>query len=495
MTAPLWTFDDAVAATGATREDAPGGVAVHAIDGVSIDSRSVAAGDLFVALTDQRDGHEFVEAAFVAGAAAALVRDDYARRPGDGMLLRVGDPLTALEALGRAARARTQARIVAVTGSAGKTGTKEMLRAMLSANGATHASDKSYNNHWGVPLTLARMPAETRYGVFEIGMNHPGEITPLTRMVRPHAAIVLNVLPVHIGQFKDEAAIADAKAEIFSGLEPGSGGGGTALINRDNRHAPRLINEAQAQGASITLFGSDETADVQLRDLTMTPDGSRFTLELGGTAWPIALATPGRHIALNALAALAACDVLGADVGSAAAALGAVQAGAGRGARLLLKAPSSAPSNAATDHATPDAPLLLIDESYNANPASMAAVIHGMALLPRADHPRRIAVMGDMLELGVHARTMHEGLATPLEQAQIDLVFTCGPQMKHLYERLPKARRGAWCADAATLYPALRAALEAGDAVMVKGSLGSRMGPIVEALIKDLREAAPKAKS
>jgi UDP-N-acetylmuramoyl-tripeptide--D-alanyl-D-alanine ligase len=242
MTSALWTFSELVSAAGGEADGAPG----LAVTGFSIDTRTIAPGEVFVALKDQRDGHDFVTAAFAAGAAAAIVSDGYVRGDGDGALIRVADTLRALEAVGRAARARLspEARVIAVTGSVGKTTTKDMLRAACAALGPTHASDKSYNNHWGVPLTLARMSAGTRYAVFEIGMNHAGEITPLTRLVRPHVALVTTVENAHIESFESEEGIADAKAEIFLGLEPG----GTALINLDNRHGPRLVRAARAQG-------------------------------------------------------------------------------------------------------------------------------------------------------------------------------------------------------------------------------------------------------
>jgi UDP-N-acetylmuramoyl-tripeptide--D-alanyl-D-alanine ligase len=379
----LWSFSDLSAVLGIE----PDGGAEGFVSGISIDTRSLVAGDLFVALKDQRDGHEFVSAAFKAGAAAALVANGYQRGADDGVLFRVPDPLAGLEALGRAARARLHedARIVAVTGSAGKTGTKEMLRACFSALGPTHASEKSYNNHWGVPLTLARMPRETRYGVFEIGMNHAGEIRPLTKMVRPHAAIVTTVEAVHLEHFPSVEGIADAKGEIFEGLEPG----GQAIIKYDNPYASRLKTIAERLGAQPVTFGFDRNADVGGEDLKLGHDGSEMVVRLGSRRIPLRLAMPGRHIAENALSVAAAIAGVGADVNQALAVLANLRPPAGRGAQSVLRIDGGE--------------ALLIDESYNANPASMRAALATLASLPREKFPRRIAVLGDMLELGPDA--------------------------------------------------------------------------------------------
>ncbi len=308
MAAKLWEFDELVRVSGATADGAPAG----AVTGFSIDTRTLAPGDVFVALKDQRDGHEFVTSAFKAGAVAALVKRDYVRAPRDGALIRTDDPLAALEAIGRAARARlaASARVIAVTGSAGKTGTKEMLRACLGACGRVHASEKSYNNHWGVPLTLARMPADTEYAVFEIGMNHAGEITPLTKMVRPHVAIVTTVEPVHLAYFPSVEAIAEAKAEIFTGLEPG----GTAVINRDNSYCDILEKHARQAGAKIVTFGLHQGADVKPAMLELEADGTDVVVETGGREISYRVAIPGPHIAQNSLAVVAALLAAGADL-------------------------------------------------------------------------------------------------------------------------------------------------------------------------------------
>ncbi len=476
MTRALWSFSDLAAAAGGQPEGAP----AAAVTGFSIDTRSIVPGDVFVALTDQRDGHDFVTAAFARGAAAAIVADRYVRKQGDGALIRVAETLPALEAIGRAARARlsAEARVVAVTGSAGKTTTKEMLRLAFQALGSTHASEKSYNNHWGVPLTLARMPPGTRTAVFEIGMNHAGEITPLTRMVRPHVALVTTVETAHIENFASEDGIADAKAEIFLGLEPG----GTAVINLDNRHALRLVAAARAAGAcvagvtteysaadAVARFGVDEA--VTLAGCRMTSTVSEGTAVRGGGrgAVPFTIGSIGMHMVRNALFVVAALDAAGADVAKGLSALASFAPPPGRGSRTRLQADGGE--------------ILLIDESYNANPASMRAALAVLPALPRADHPRRIAVVGDMLELGPDAAALHAGLWEPIDAAGVDLVFASGSNMARLFERVPESRRGAWAPASAGLEGPLLAALKPGDAVMVKGSNGSKMGLLVAAML------------
>ena len=468
--APLWTFDDLVAAAGGRPERATGVPAT----GLSIDTRTLQAGDLFVALKDQRDGHEFVTKAFEAGAAAALVSDAYAARPGDGPLVRVRNTLAGLEGIGRAARARlgSEARVIAVTGSAGKTGTKDMLRACLARIGPTHAADKSFNNQWGVPLTLARMPAATRFAVFEIGMNHAGEITPLSRMVRPHVAIVTTVEPVHLAQFPSVEAIAEAKAEIFAGLEPG----GTAVINRDNTHFETLRRHAEAAGARIVSFGQDARADVRPRVLEIASDGTTMEVVIGGREVRFRVAVPGIHIALNALAVAAAIHAAGADVAAALPALATLPPPPGRGSR--------------TELALGGGRVLLIDESYNANPASMRAAFAVLGTVPRSAWPRRIAVLGDMLELGADEAALHVALKEAVDAAGTDLVFACGPNMAHLFEALAPEQRGAWTPRSDALAERLLAALAPGDVVMIKGSNGSRMGPVADALRTRLGAAA-----
>jgi UDP-N-acetylmuramoyl-tripeptide--D-alanyl-D-alanine ligase len=460
--APLWDFAELVAAAGGQADGQP----QSPIVGLSLDSRGLARGDVFVALKDQRDGHDFVTSAFANGAAAALVSAGYQRRDGDGALIRVADTLCALENIGRAARARLapDARIVAVTGSVGKTGTKEMLRACCARLGATHAADKSFNNHWGVPLTLARMPADTRYGIFEIGMNHAGEITPLSQMVRPHVAIVTTVEAVHLEQFASVADIAEAKAEIFAGLQPG----GTAVLNRDNPHFDVLAGRARERGAAIVSFGLHRDADVRSLSVEPGPDGSDVTVRTPLHDVSYRLAMPGSHIVQNSFAVVAALEATGADVQTAVAALASITPPAGRGTRTPLTVPGGE--------------ILLIDESYNANPASMRAALSVLSALPRGRFPRRLAVLGDMLELGNEAASLHVGLKEAVDAAGVDLVFACGPHMAHLFAALPKRRRGAWAENSTGIEQALLDAAAAGDAVMIKGSNGSRMAPLVAAL-------------
>ena len=462
MTDALWSFDDLVAAAGGSAD----GAATKLIGGFSLDSRGISLGEVFVALKDQRDGHEFVASAFANGAAAALVSRDYARKSGDGALIRVGDTLRGLENIGRAARARLapDARVIAVTGSAGKTGTKEMLRACLARLGPTHAADKSFNNHWGVPLTLVRMPAATRYGVFEIGMNHAGEITPLSQMVQPHVAIITTVEAVHLEQFASVAEIAEAKAEILAGVVPG----GVAVLNRDNVHYDLLARRAGERGVRVVSFGLHAEADVRCVDVTLGADGSKVTARLAGRDVIYDVAVPGAHIVQNSLAVLAAIHEAGADAGKAIAALADMQAPAGRGTRTQLSVPGG--------------PILLIDESYNANPASMRAALSVLGTVPRAQYSRRIAVLGDMLELGGEAAALHAGLKEAVDAAGADLVFACGPHMLHLFAALPDGRQGAWAAQSSGIADALLDTVAAGDAVMIKGSNGSRMAPLVAAM-------------
>jgi UDP-N-acetylmuramoyl-tripeptide--D-alanyl-D-alanine ligase len=438
----LWTSDDAVTATL--------GAASHAFEatGLSIDTRTLKPGDLFVALKDARDGHDFVAAAFEKRAGAALVSRAV---EADGPLLRVANTQRGLEDLARAARARSDAKIVAVTGSAGKTTTKEILRLALGALGTTHCSSASYNNHWGVPLSLATMPRASQYAVFEIGMNHFGEIRALVGFVRPHVALVTTIAPAHLEFFGSCDAIADAKSEIFEGLEPG----GAALVPSDSAYAGRLIARArQSHAARVLTFG--ESGDARL----LSHDDGRVKADVLGKPVDFAIGAPGRHIANNALGALLAVAMLDGDVLNAAAALKDFAALKGRGARFTANG------------------IDVIDESYNANPASMAAAL---ALLG-ASKGRRIAVLGDMLEMGEDAAAHHAGLLKPIEEARADLVFLCGPHMKALWDRLPASRRGAWAANSAGLVDALKNALAPGDVVLVKGSNGSKLSVVIAAL-------------
>ncbi|ACK52370.1 UDP-N-acetylmuramoylalanyl-D-glutamyl-2,6-diaminopimelate/D-alanyl-D-alanyl ligase [Methylocella silvestris BL2] len=462
---PLWTGLGLVAPLEARIS---GGAPRRGATGVSIDTRTLCPGDLFFAISGfNSDGHDYVAAALEKGALAAVVDEAHAEslaRLGPLYVVR-DDVLAALERLGVAARARTRARIAAVTGSVGKTSTKEALRLALSAAGRTHASVASYNNHWGVPLTLARMPRQTEFGVFEIGMNHQGEITPLTRMVRPHVAIITTVAPVHMENFTGVEAIADAKAEIFAGLEPG----GVAILPADNPQFERLAAAAKRSAAGlVTSFGADKHAEARLLDVRLAADHSMVEADICGQLLTYRLGAPGRHLAMNSLAVLLAAKALGVDPREAAQTLASFAAQPGRGQRLELQAPDGA--------------FTLIDESYNANPASMRAAFDLAGALAPPSPGRRVAVLGDMLELGSHAADMHAGLAQDLAANHFDLVFAAGPLCKHLFDALPAAMRGEWRENAQMIAPAVAAAVHAGDLVIVKGSNGSKMSAVVEAL-------------
>ncbi len=462
--APLWTDIEAAAATGG-RASAP-----FAAHGVSIDTRTLAKGDLFAAIEGvSQDGHQYVSAAFKAGAAAALVQTGRIAKP-EGPVLEVPDTLEALRALGRAARARTTARIAAVTGSVGKTGTKEALRTVLAAQAATHASEGSLNNHWGAPLSLARMARDTAYGVFELGMNHPGEITPLTLLVRPHVALITWIAPAHTAFFKSVAEIADAKAEIFTGMK-----GGTAVLPRDSEYFDRLAAAARNAGvARIIAFGARDGADARLLDADLGATQSTVTAEILGTRLRYAIGSPGKHWVANSLAVLATAHALGADLAKAAAALAQVQPPKGRGQRHRV---------ALADGNGNGRGFTLIDESYNASPEAVRAALATLALASPEPGGRRIAVLGDMRELGEEADAIHAALAPAFVAAKVDAVFTCGTHTAALAAALPANLRGAHAADSAALQPLVVAAVRAGDVVMVKGSLGSRMAPIVQALL------------
>ncbi len=456
----LWTAAEAAAATGG------GSTGDWQATGVSIDSRSLARGDLFVALAGPSfDGHDFVGAAFEAGAAAAMVHRDPTALPKEAALLRVEDTLEGLTAMGHAARARSAARFAAVTGSVGKTGTKEALRACLAAQAPTAASAASFNNHWGVPLSLARMSRQAVYGVFELGMNHPGEIRQLVRIVRPHVAVITTIQPAHMAFFRDLFEIADAKAEIFEGVEPG----GAAVLNRDSPFFAHLVERAEKAGLTrILSFGRHPDASVRLADCSLHATSSAVQAVVEGTPLDYRISQPGEHWVINSLAVLAAVSALGANLAVAAAELARLQPLKGRGAREEL--------------ACGDGSFVLIDESYNANPASMRAAIEVLGRSEPGEGGRRIAVLGDMLELGDNADELHAGLVKPLEDGGIDLVFACGPHMAALHEALPPSRRGAHAADSEALAPQAAGAIRPGDVVMVKGSLGSRMARVVEAL-------------
>jgi UDP-N-acetylmuramoyl-tripeptide--D-alanyl-D-alanine ligase len=473
---PLWTTDAVAAAMRATRS----GSLPPSIPGISIDTRTIKPGEAFFAIKgDNRDGHDFVAAALQAGAGLAVVAAE--RRdslPKDAPLLVVPDVLAGLCDLARAARTRSPAKIIGVTGSVGKTGTKEALRLTLGKDGETHASAASYNNHWGVPLSLARCPASARYAVFEMGMNHAGEIEPLTRMVRPQVAIVTTVEPVHLEFFGSLEAIADAKAEIFLGLEPG----GAAVINRDNPQFARLEQSAKRAGVGrIVCFGEQAGADARLVNCSLRSDGSTVQARILGTDVTYKLGAPGRHLVLNSLAVLAAVALVGGDLALAALALAELQPASGRGSRMALDVPGGA--------------VLLIDESYNANPASMRAALDLLGHAEVGARGRRIAVLGDMLELGPRGAELHGALAGAVVANRVDLVFCCGPLMRALWEALPSACQGGYADTSAALESQVLAAIQPGDTVMVKGSLGSRMAPIVKALASRYRRATASAQA
>jgi UDP-N-acetylmuramoyl-tripeptide--D-alanyl-D-alanine ligase len=464
MRGPLWTYDAFLKATkgrrlGATPDD---------VIGISIDTRTLEKGDAFFAIKgDARDGHDFATMALAKGASTAVIAE--ARLSGlaraKGCLTIVDDVLDALRRLGVAARARSSAGIVAVTGSVGKTTTKEMLAAALAPDGDVHYSPASFNNHWGVPLTLARMPKSAKYGVFEIGMNHGGEITPLVKMVRPQVAIITTVEPVHLEYFKSVKDIARAKAEIFLGVEDG----GAAILNRDNPHYTLLAKLAKEAGVRVVTFGEHKKADLRLEDVCLKAECSCVSASIFGEEVSYKLGAPGRHLVQNSLAVLGAVSLLGADLAKACMAFAAMRPPKGRGERHTLVFPRGGEA-------------ILIDESYNANPASMRAAIATLGQAEVKKSGRRIAVLGDMLELGKDSAKMHAALAESLDAAHVHSVFLAGPMMRALWDALPAGIRGGYAETAAALEPAVMKALAPNDIVMVKGSNGSRMGPLVESI-------------
>jgi UDP-N-acetylmuramoyl-tripeptide--D-alanyl-D-alanine ligase len=462
---PLWT---PAAMAAAMRAEAKGALP-DAITGISIDSRTLASGEAYFAIKgDVHDGHDFVGAALKAGAALAVVEKAQAHKfASDARLLVVDDVLAALVDLGRAARARFHGQVIAVTGSVGKTSTKEALLQVFASQGKTHASAASFNNHWGVPLSLARCPVDAQFAVFEIGMNHAGEIEPLVKMVRPHVAIITTVEPVHLEFFAGIEAIADAKAEIFEGVEPG----GAVVLNRDNSQFARLSRRAKKCGISrILSFGADNKADARLIDISLHATCSAVHADILGHEVTYKLGMPGRHMAMNSLAVLAAASLAGADLALASLSLSQIAPAAGRGVRRVL--------------VTPGGEVTLIDESYNANPASMAAALSVLGQAPVGPRGRRIAVLGDMLELGVASAQLHGSLNDAIKTNHVDLVYCCGPLMRNLWDALSTGKRGGYADSAADLQTQVLSAVRAGDAVMIKGSFGSKMKTIVTALEK-----------
>ena len=466
---PLWTSAAAVAATGGTSTKA------WAASGVSIDTRTIAKGDLFVALKHVRDGHDFVAQALEKGAAAALVSHRPADVDDDAPLLIVPDVLLALEALGIAARARTEAKIAAITGSVGKTSTKEMLRAVLSKQGKCHAAEASYNNHWGVPLTLARMPADTDFAVIEIGMSNPGEITPLSQMTRPHVAMVTTVAAAHLASFENLAGIAAEKACIMDGLEPN----GIAVLNSDIETADVLQEHAKSLGVNSVLFGH-AGPDWRVGDVKIAGDVTVIKAQSGDDDYLFKLSVPGRHFAMNAVGVLAVAESLGADPVAASLDIASWVPPAGRGTREVI----------VTDMANDGESLELLDDAFNANPTSMEASLEVLAASKPTDgvgrivKGRRIAILGDMLELGPDEEAMHAALAANPHLQSVDLVHCAGPLMQHLWDALPEEKQGRWTQTATEMVGQVTRLVDAGDVVLVKGSKGSKVSLVVDAIRK-----------
>ncbi|WP_298846878.1 UDP-N-acetylmuramoyl-tripeptide--D-alanyl-D-alanine ligase [uncultured Ruegeria sp.] len=453
----LWTASEAAEATGgqATSD--------WAANGVSIDTRTLQPGDLFVALKAARDGHDFVAQALEKGAAAALVSRIPDDVPEGAPLLVVDDVQTGLEALGQAARARTDARVVGVTGSVGKTSTKEMLATILETHGKTHASVASYNNHWGVPLTLARMPRDTEFAVIEIGMNHPGEIAPLAKQARPQVALVTTVAAVHLEAFESVAGIAHEKAAIFEGLEPG----GAAIVNADIDHADILRQTALEQAARIVDFGHT-AADYRLTDVQPQSNAVKAEAVVGDHVIRFEVNSAGTHFAMNALGTLAACVELGVVLDQAIAGLRAWSPVKGRGVRESLPLSSGGQ-------------IELLDDSYNANPTSMEAALE---VLAASQGSRRIAFLGDMKELGTREEAMHSAMAGIKAMAQVDQVHCIGPLMQAMHHALPEGKRGLWSETSAEMAEQLPSLIRDGDTVLAKGSLSMALATIVDGLRK-----------
>lgn len=465
----LWTSGDAEKATGgrATR--------AFAATGVSIDTRSLRAGDLFVALKDVRDGHDFVADALARGASAALVSHVPHGCSEDDPLLIVPDVLRALEDLGRAGRARARARVIAVTGSVGKTSTKEMLRAVLAAQGKVHAAEASFNNHWGVPITLARLPQDADFAVIEIGMSHPGEIAPLSRMARPHAAMITTVVAAHLEAFENIEGIAREKAAIFEGLEPG----GVAVIPTGLTVTP-ILEAAATRAARVLRFGPTEDSDYRLISARISADATIVQATRGGDPLLFKVMTPGTHFANNALGVLALAEAVGADPAVVACDMGQWRPPAGRGARERIY----------LDIVDEQQSIDLFDDAFNANPGSMGAAFEVLcAATPRdgvgrVKDGRRVAVLGDMLELGPTETRLHAELATHPAMAAIDTVHCAGPRMRALWDALPARKRGEWHETAAEMAARAVHLVDAGDVVLVKGSKGSKVSMVVDAIRK-----------
>ncbi|MSQ86875.1 MAG: UDP-N-acetylmuramoylalanyl-D-glutamyl-2,6-diaminopimelate--D-alanyl-D-alanine ligase [Alphaproteobacteria bacterium] len=471
MTA-LWNAQDIAAATrGATSGS-------WTASSVSIDSRTIQKGDLFIALQGpNHDGHDHVEAAIAAGAAGLLVHHEpkaFSSDSNDKLLL-VKDTFTALNDLGRAARARCDGKIVAVTGSVGKTGTKEALKLAFAALGATYATSGNLNNHWGVPLSLARMARETQFSIFEIGMNHAGEIAPLAKLVAPHVVIITTVAAVHLEFFDSVAGIADEKASIAAGLIYD----GMAILPADSEFFDRLCAQVRSHRCrNIISFGADGDAQARLVSAAFNAKGMQVAADILGQRITFDLGVTGRQWAINALAVLAAVKVIGGDVLAAAAALSQLTPTKGRGTRTAIQLQGGS--------------FTLIDESYNASPASVKALAETLGQIKANSKKRVVLVLGDMLELGTQSAELHAELQTTIVANGIDTVFTAGPLMEHLHHALPREKRGGHTKDAATLAPLVAASVKPGDVLAVKGSNGSRMSHVVEAL-GSIAHPMPKA--
>ena len=460
MKAALWTKESVCGATGGT-----GGGDWFA-SGVSIDSRTIEPGDLFIALKGPHtDGHEHVSQALANGAAAALIDHRQNGEVENGKIVTVANTMTALNKLGKAARDRSSAKIIAVTGSVGKTGTKDALRNALNLQGKTSASAHSYNNQWGVPLSLARMPADAEYGVFEVGMNHSGEIKLLSQMVRPHLAIITTIEPAHIEFFHSIEEIADAKSEIFIGMMDG-----TAILNRDNPHYVRVAKQARSPNIKRVLsFGEHPEADARLISRVADCSGNNVEAVICGRRIGYRLGLPGQHLVQNSLAVLAAISAVGADVASAAKTLNELTPIAGRGTRHTIE--------------IDDGNFTIIDESYNANPASMRAAIETLAVMRPGPCAKRIAVLSDMCELGTSSNDYHVELARTLSTCGIDKVYACGKHMAAMFAALPATLKGGFSNSTTELGQTISKKIRAGDVVTVKGSLESGMKTVVDQLI------------
>jgi UDP-N-acetylmuramoyl-tripeptide--D-alanyl-D-alanine ligase len=466
----LWTAADAAKATGGkARGD-------WAATGVSIDTRTIQEGDLFVALKDLRDGHDFVAQALAKGAAAALVSRVPEGVANDAPLLVVDNVLRGLEDLGRAARKRSSAKVVGVTGSVGKTSTKEMLRIVLGGQGKTHAAEASYNNHWGVPLTLARLPADAAFAIIEIGMNHPGEIGPLAQMAKPDIALITTVAPAHLEAFDNIDGIAREKAAIFDGLAKG----GVALVNADMGTAELVAQIAKSNAIELLNFGQSGNADFEATKIALVDQTTIVHCKIRGEKAVFKIGAPGKHFAMNALASIGVADCLGLDLAVALGDIGRWVPPKGRGTRERIV------MDVVEDHLHFD----LIDDAFNANPTSMIASLEVLAAAKTGPNGRRIAVLGDMLELGPDEMNMHRALGETPFVAQLDVIHCVGPRMRALYDVLPEAQQGRWCETAQELAQSAHAIVRSGDVLLVKGSKGSQVSLIVDA-VRKLGHVAP----